>query len=77
MALTNQQIINQLKARRDVVIGLINNLDETRAGGLPNTSGDGLNVDHQGYKKGLYEELEMIDKQLSSRQPGIVLSQQY
>ena len=41
-------------------------LDATKLGGLPNTKDvdGGTTVDHQGYKKGLWDELDRLFKML-------------
>ena len=55
-----------LKARRNAIAVELAALTSVKAGGLPNADGDGVNVDHVGYKDGLYRELKeleaMIDK---------------
>lgn len=42
--------------------------DTTKAGSVPNKSGDGINMDHVGYKQSLYAELKMIDEQIAALQ---------
>ena len=61
---TTATLISQLKQRRDAIIAELAALDSTKAGGKPNVSGAGVNVDHIGYKRSLYEELDAIDKRL-------------
>lgn len=56
--------VTALKARRTAIINELNALDSTKAGGNPNTSGAGINVDHVGYKRSLYEELREINQLL-------------
>lgn len=63
-----------LQTRRTAVLAEIAALDSTKAGGLPNAQGgaDMVKVDHQGYKRGLYEELERIDKLIVSLQGPVI-----
>lgn len=74
MALSTAQLVANLKTRRDAVVAELAALDSTKAGGKPNTSGAGVNVDHQAYKKGLYDELKALDEQLARYNVGIVRS---
>lgn len=53
-----------LEARRDAICAELAALSATAAGGLPNTSGSN-NVDHVGYKDGLYRELREINSQIA------------
>lgn len=55
-------MLNNLLARRAAICTELAALSSTTAGGKPNTSGDGVNVDHVGYKDGLYRELAELDK---------------
>lgn len=71
---TRAEIIASLKTRRDAVVAEIVALDSTKAGGLPNASGAGENVDHQGYKKGLYDELDALEKRIAKMDVGFVSS---
>lgn len=50
-----------LKTRRAAVTAELAALSSSAAGGLPNTDGPGVNVDHVGYKDGLYRELRELD----------------
>jgi len=52
--------LTDLKTRRDAITAELAALSSTAAGGKPNASG-GDQVDHVGYKKGLYEELRQIN----------------
>lgn len=36
----------------------------TKAGGKPNASGPGVNVDHVGYRRSLYQELKDVEHQI-------------
>lgn len=74
---TTATLISQLKQRRDAIIAELAALDSTKAGGKPNVSGAGVNVDHVGYKRALYEELELIDKRLATLDIGIVEHEGY
>lgn len=62
--------IDDLKDRRDTVAAEIKALATTTAGGLPNASGQGSNVDHVGYKKSLYDELKMLDEVIATEEGG-------
>lgn len=50
-----------LRTRRDAVAAEIAAIDTTKAGGLPDSDGTGVNTKHQAYKKGLYDELASLD----------------
>ena len=76
-----------LESRRDAVAEEIAELDSTKAGGKPDVSGgEGVNIAHQAYKKGLYEELDRLqglidkakqDNEADSGNLGIVETQEY
>lgn len=51
--------LENLTARRDAICAELAALDDTEPGGRPNVSGPGQ-VDHVGYKDGLYRELERL-----------------
>lgn len=70
-------LIANLKTRRAAVIAEISAISTSTAGGLPNNNGTGVNIDHQGYKKGLYDELKTIQEQLISLDVGVVESEGY
>lgn len=53
-----------LKTRRNAIAAELAALSTSRAGGLPNTEGDGVNVDHVGYKDGLYRELKELESMI-------------
>ncbi len=56
--------LGQLETRRDAILVELAGLDATRAGGLPNsTLGE---VDHVGYRKSLYDELEAINRLIAA-----------
>lgn len=63
-------LIENLKTRRDAIGVELAALSATKAGGLPNVSGDGGGVNHSLYKMDLYRELEMINKQISAVEPA-------
>jgi len=63
MAYSYSSIIDKLKTRRDAIIDELNSMTSASAGGKPNSSLTG--VDHVGYKRSLYEELAMLQKQLA------------
>lgn len=70
-------LITQLKTRRDAIIAELSALDATKAGGLPNSGGIGVTVDHVGYKDGLYRELQAINKQIANFDVGVIESEGY
>lgn len=70
MPLTAAQQAAKLRTRRDAILTELAALTTSGAGGLPNASGDGVTVDHVGYKDGLYRELAEIEKLLRSL-PGV------
>lgn len=55
------QYLTDLIARRDAVAGELATINAAKPGGLPNSSGGGDSPDHQGYKRGLYDELKELD----------------
>lgn len=57
-----------LLTRRDAICAELAAMTSTASGGRPTYNIDGQMVDHAGYKKGLYEELAFIDKQLAGLQ---------
>lgn len=62
MATFRQNLI----ARRNAIGVELAALASTSAGGKPNMmGGGGAGIDHTGYKKSLYDELESINKQLA------------
>ncbi len=68
MTKTPTQMMEDLAARRDAIFAELAGMSTTSPGGLPNTSGTGDHVDHQGYKQGLYDELDRIDVLLEKLQ---------
>lgn len=60
--------IENLQARRDAICAELAGLNSSKAGGKPNLVVDGQQVDHTGYKKSLYDELAMLDKQIKLMQ---------
>lgn len=59
-------VVDDLKTRRAAVAAELAALSTSTAGGLPNVQGGGdTDVDHQGYKKGLYEELQQLDQAIA------------
>lgn len=77
MAQSIAQQRQNLLDRRSAITEELAALSTSKAGGLPNATGPGVNVDHQGYKKGLYEELKEINSMLASLDVGIVESEGY
>lgn len=57
--------LENLITRRDAVAAELAAITSSRAGGLPNTSGAGAGTDHVGYKRGLYEELAELNRQIA------------
>ncbi|MBC8875139.1 MAG: hypothetical protein H8E44_37435 [Planctomycetes bacterium] len=53
--------VANLKARRTAIYAELAALGATKAGGLPNSTASGDDIDHQGYKQGLYDELAKIE----------------
>lgn len=54
----------RIQARIDAIYEELANLGPGKVGGKPNASGGTEQVDHQGYKKGLYQELKDLKEQL-------------
>lgn len=57
--------IENLTTRRNAVAAELAALTSTSAGGGMNYTVDGQSVDHVGYRKSLYEELDRIDEQIA------------
>lgn len=83
---TSAAYLANLQARRTAIASELAALSASAAGGKPNTDGDGVNIDHVGYKDGLYRELEMLDDLIQKAEDdiaadagnvGIVESQEY
>lgn len=64
--------------RRDAICAELAALSSSTAGGKPNSSGGGdmVHVDHQGYKRSLYEELREINATLAAIE-GPTISETY
>lgn len=58
-------LLENLIARRNAIGEELAALTASKAGGLPNGAG---NVNHVGYKDGLYRELREINRQISQLQ---------
>jgi hypothetical protein len=58
-------LVENLKARRAAIGVELAALTSTAAGGKPNNKSEGINVDHVGYKEGLYRELESLKTLIS------------
>ncbi|MBC8868019.1 MAG: hypothetical protein H8E44_01310 [Planctomycetes bacterium] len=54
--------VTNLQTRRAAIIAELAALDATKAGGVPNAIGGVEEIDHQGYKQGLYDELARINE---------------
>jgi len=71
-----------LETRRAAVCAELAAMSTSKAGGLPNSDGTGLNIDHVGYRKSLLEELKQLDeliKQMrdSGEGPSVLESEIY
>lgn len=75
MAKTPAQVRTALLARRDAILDELAAMSATTAGGLPNRTGPGVNIDHQGYRQSLWNELNQLNTQLAKMNPGIVVSE--
>lgn len=53
-----------LQLRRSNIIAELAAMGPTKAGGKPNASGPGVNVDHVGYRRSLYQELKDVEHQI-------------
>ena len=58
--------LENLKTRRTAIYTELSELDATRAGGKPNAGGSGNTIDHVGYKRSLYDELDRINAQIAA-----------
>lgn len=63
--MTDAEVLNALRTRRAAVLTEIAAISATTAGGKPNHTGEAA-VDHQGYKRGLYEELDTLNAQIAA-----------
>jgi len=64
MAYSNSTVLEKLQARRDAILDELAAMTSASAGGKPDSTQGG--IQHVAYKKSLYEELEMITKQLAT-----------
>lgn len=55
-----------LLARKSAIISQLAGMTASSAGGKPNYSIDGQSVDHVGFRKSLYEELESINRLIAA-----------
>lgn len=70
--------IENLKARRSDIYAELAALNSQKVGGNANTNGPGTNVDHVGYKDGLYRELENLTALIASAEDAFeVTSEAY
>ena len=60
-----------LKTRRNAIAAELAALSTSAAGGLPNADGDGVNVDHVGYKDGLYRELKELETMIQKAEDEV------
>ena len=56
--------ITDLETRRDAVLTQLAAMTSTSVGGLPNATG-GESIDHEKHRKGLYDELKMINETIT------------
>lgn len=56
--------VENLIIRRDAVAQKLADMSESNEGFLPNTSGDGINVDMVGLRKSLLEELKQLNEEI-------------
>lgn len=57
--------LTNLLTRRSNILNELAALSSSTPGGKPNVQGGGAGtVDHVGYKKSLYEELELLNRQI-------------
>ncbi len=66
--------LNQLKTRRAAITAEISQLNQSTAGGKPSYTIDGQSVDHVGYRKSLYDELDRINQAISALSGSIELT---
>ena len=59
--------LTNLITRRDAIAVELSKIDTAAAGGLPNASGGGSGLDHQGYKSGLYAELAKLEELIANQ----------
>ncbi len=72
--------LENLTTRRDAIATKLAAMDGTNStpGDLPTTSGEGVNVDHVGYKDGLYRELDRLNALIDAAQDSpIVESEEF
>ncbi len=63
--------LENLTARKSAIYAELAAISSTTAGGRPNINGGGMGtVDHMGYKKSLYEELDKINGLIESASEG-------
>ena len=58
--------LENLTTRRSAIYAELAALSSTASGGKPTYSADGENVDHVGYKDGLYRELAALNALLAA-----------
>jgi len=75
MAKSTTQTKADLLSRRDAILTEVAALSSSTAGGLPNSTGPGVHIDHQGYKDSLYAELKQLDDALNRISPGVIISE--
>lgn len=84
--MSNTAYLTGLRTRRDAIAAELAALTSTRAGGKPNSDGTGVNIDHVGYKDGLYRELKELQQMIKDAEAdvsgdageiGIIESQEY
>jgi len=69
-------LLANLKARREQIGVELAELSKTEIGGKPN-AGSANQVDHVGWRLSLYQELEVIDRQIARYEGGFAESVTY
>ena len=70
--MSNQSYLTGLRTRRDAISAELAALNGSGAGGKPNTDGTGINVDHVGYKDGLYRELRELNGLIKNAEADVL-----
>lgn len=66
--------IESLLSRKSDIYTELAALSSTKAGGNPNVSSGGSDVDHVGYKNGLYKELKDINELIASAEDAFEIT---
>ncbi len=68
-------VLADLKTRRTAVAAELAALSSTSPGGKPTYSKEGQSVDHVGYRRSLYEELDKLDELIAKNDRLIEVSE--